>query len=77
MKHNVPIKIMGTDAIPSFEFLKNHLQNKTFLTKKMLKNNILATNMVYINIFHNKNNLVKYEKVLDKIFFDISNQNIR
>ena len=76
LKHNVPIKIMGTDAIPSFEFLKNHLQNKTFLTKQMLKNNILATNMVYINIFHDKNNLIKYEKVLDRIFFDISNQNI-
>ena len=76
IKHNVPIKIMGTDAIPSFEFLRNHLQSKTFLTKIMLKNNILATNMVYINIFHNKNNLIKYEKVLDKIFFDISNKNI-
>ena len=67
---------MGTDEIPSFEFLKNHLQNKTFLTKQMLKKNILATNMVYINIFHDKNNLIKYEKVLDRIFFDISNQNI-
>ena len=43
----------------------------------MLKNNILITNIVYINIFHDKNNLVKYEKVFDKIFFDISNQNIR
>ena len=36
-KYNVPIDIMGTDAIPSFEFLKNHIKNKTFLTQEMLK----------------------------------------
>jgi hypothetical protein len=53
-KYNVPIKVMGTNAIPSFEFLKNHSKNKTFLTQEMLKNKILATNMIYINIFHNK-----------------------
>ena len=51
-KHKVPIKIMGTNAIPSFEFLKNHTLNKTYLTQEMLKNKILATNLIYINIFH-------------------------
>ncbi len=70
-KYKVPIKIMGTNAIPSFEFLKNHTLNKTFLTQEMLKNKILATNLIYINIFHSKNILKKYQKVLSKIFFDI------
>ena len=59
-KYNIPINIMGTDAIPSFEFLKNHITNKTFLTQEMLKNNILATNMIYVNIFHSKKNIGKY-----------------
>ena len=76
-KHNVPIKVMGTDAIPSFQFLNNHTQCKTFLTQEMLKKKILATNMIYINIFHNKSNINKYVKVLDKIFRDISKKNIK
>ena len=75
-KYNVPIDIMGTDAIPSFEFLKNHIKNKTFLTQEMLKNNILATNIIYVNIFHNKKNIEKYFKILDRVFFDISIKNI-
>ena len=75
-KYNVPIDIMGTDAIPSFEFLKNHIKNKTFLTQEMLKNNILATNIIYVNIFHYKKNIEKYFKILDRVFFDISIKNI-
>ena len=55
-KYNIPIKIMGIDAIPSFEFCNHHLKRKTFLTQEMLKNKILATNIVYITIFHRKNN---------------------
>ncbi len=68
---------MGTNAIPIFEFCNNHAINKTFLTQEMLKNKILATNMIYINIFHNKNNIKKYVKVLDKVFKDISKKNIK
>ena len=76
-KYNLPIKVMGTNAIPSFEFMNNHTERKTFLTQEMLKNKILATNMIYINIFHNKINTKKYMKVLDKIFKDISKKNIK
>ena len=76
-KYNVPIKVMGTNAIPSFEFMNNHSERKTFLTQEMLKNKILATNMIYINIFHNKINIKKYMKILDKIFKDISKKNIK
>ena len=63
---------MGSDAIPSFQFKKNHSHNKTFLTQEMLKNKILATNMIYINIFMKKKNIKKYKKILEKIFSDIS-----
>ncbi len=75
-KYNVPIKVLGSNAIPSFEFIKNHSKNKTFLTQEMLKNRILATNMIYINIFHNKKNIKKYFKILDKIFREISKKDI-
>jgi glutamate-1-semialdehyde aminotransferase len=76
-KHNVQIKVMGTNAIPSFEFISDHQKRKTFLTQEMLKNKILATNMIYINIFHNKKNIQKYIKVLDKIFYDISKKDLK
>jgi len=75
-KNNIPIKVMGTNAIPSFEFCNNHAKNKTFLTQEMLKNKILATNIVYVNIFHNKNNIKEYTNILSKIFYDISTKNI-
>ena len=76
-KYNLPINVMGTNAIPSFEFIKNHSKNKTFLTQEMLKNKILATNLIYINIFHNKKNINKYMRVLDKVFKDLSKKNIK
>ena len=76
-KYNIPIKIMGRNAIPSFEFYNNHVKNKTFLTQEMLKNKILATNMVFVNIFHNKNNIKRYINVLDKIFNDLSRKDIK
>ena len=76
-KYNVPIKITGTDAIISFEFCDHHIKRKTFLTQEMLKNKILATNMIYITIFHNKDGIKKYIKILDKIFKDISEKNIK
>ena len=76
-KHNIAIEINGTDAIPSFQFCHKHLERKTFLTQEMLKNNILATNMIYITVFHNKKNIKKYIKILDKVFFDISKKNIK
>ena len=68
---------MGTNAIPSFEFKKNHSERKTFLTQEMLKNKILATNMIYVTIFHNKNNIKKYIKILNNIFANISKKNIK
>ncbi len=75
-KYNLPIRIMGSNAIPSFEFYDNHQKRKSFLTQEMLKNKILATNLIYITIFHNKNNIKKYIKILDKVFNEISKRKI-
>ena len=76
-KYNLPIKVMGTDAIPSFEFYNNHVDRKTFLTQEMLKNKILATNMIYVTVFHNKDRIKKYLKILDKVFEEISKKKIK
>ena len=39
----------------------------------MLKKNILATNLVFLNIFHTKSIIDKYIRELDKIFLKIKN----
>ena len=43
----------------------------------MLKNKILASNIIYITIYHTKDNIKKYLSCLDKIFKDISNNKIK
>jgi glutamate-1-semialdehyde 2,1-aminomutase len=67
---------MGSNALPLFVFCNNHEKRKTFLTQEMLKNKILATNLIYVTIFHNKINIKKYIKILNKVFKDISKKNI-
>ena len=76
-KNNIPIKVMGSNALPSFLFSHNHDKRKTFLTQEMLQNKIIATNSIYVTIHHNKENIKKYIKILDKVFYDISKKNIK
>ena len=40
----------------------------------MLRNNILASNIIYLSYSHNKKHLTKYFKILDKVFKLISEQ---
>ena len=44
------------------------VEYKTFITQEMLKKNILATNLVFTNIFHTKKIIDQYAHELDKIF---------
>ena len=70
--NNLSINIYGLDSMPSFNFnSKKHLIYKSYLTREMLKNNILATNSIYISTSHNHKNLRKYFFVLNKIFKEI------
>ena len=72
LKYNLPIEIYGLDSIPSFKILSaNSNKYKTLITQEMLKNNILATNSVYVSIVHKDKYIKKYEKILDKIFLKI------
>ena len=68
-KNNLKINISGLDAIPSFNFVGNFNQKAiTYVTQEMLKNNILASNVIYISISHKKKYVDIYLKNLEKIF---------
>ncbi len=71
-KYELSIEISGIEAITQFRFdYKNNHYLKNFLTQEMLKKNILATNLVFLNIFHTKSIIDKYISELDKIFLKI------
>ena len=55
-------------SICSFNFKKNNNLLKTFISKEMLKKGYLASNMVYISIYHDKKTIDKYIKELDLVF---------
>ena len=75
-KNNLLIDISGLDALPSFSLKKLDMKViKTYISQEMLKNNILASNVIYLSASHNKNHFKKYFKILDKIFFNISKNN--
>tara|TARA_B100001175_G_scaffold315913_1_gene328524 strand:- start:1190 stop:2497 length:1308 start_codon:yes stop_codon:yes gene_type:complete len=71
-KYELNFQIKGIESMTSFVFKKNHLKYKTFITQEMLKENILATNMIFLTVKHNKKNINRYLLVLDKIFKKIS-----
>ena len=72
-KHNLKIQISGINSLCKFNFMSNHNQKyKTFITQEMLNKGILATNMIYVSLAHNKSVIKKYFKELDNIFFTIS-----
>lgn len=71
-KYDLDFKINGFESLTSFVFKKNHLKYKTFITQEMLKENILATNMIFLTTEHNAGHIKKYIKALDKIFKKIS-----
>ena len=73
IKYNLDINIYGLDAMPSFTFKSNRdLEYRTLIAQEMLKKNILATNTVYLSIFHDDKILKKYFNVLESIFYNIS-----
>ncbi len=72
-KYNLPINIFGNDGIPSFSFNSNkNLEYKTLITQEMLKSNILASNLIYISVKHEIQNINYYFKTLEPIFEKIA-----
>jgi len=72
-KNNLGIKISGIESIIYFNFLsKKNLAYKTFLTQEMLKKNYLASNQIFLSIYHTKKIIDEYIFFLDPIFKKIS-----
>ena len=67
-KYNLSLEISKMPCICNFRFKKNNNFFKTLITKEMLKQGYLASNIVYVSIYHNKKNIDKYIKKLDPIF---------
>ncbi len=71
-KYDLDFQIKGIESMTSFVFKKNHLKYKTFISQEMLKNNILATNMIFLTTKHDKKKINKYLKILNIVFNKIS-----
>ena len=70
-KYDLPITISGIESITQFSFKKNNNLYKTFITQELLKKNILATNLIFLNIYHSKKIIDYYINELDNVFFKI------
>ena len=73
-KHNLKIQVNSLNTIINFNFLygKKNDYLVTLFTEIMLKENILANNTIYISYFHKKKIVIKYLKLVDKAFYQIS-----
>ncbi len=72
-ENKIKINIYGVDAISNFSFnSKMHNAYKTLISQEMIKNNILASNVVFTCTSHSENILDKYFYVLNKIFRKIN-----
>ena len=70
IKMGFEYKINSFPPIVSFSLKKNNELFKSFFAKEMLKERILATNTIYLNIYHTKrvvdHYINKFEKILKK-----------
>jgi len=67
-ENSVKLNINSIPALASFSFEKNNLLYKTLIAQEFLKKNMLASNIIYVSIFHNKKNMRKYYDILYKVF---------
>ena len=68
-KYNLSIEFQGLPAISSF-FIKskNFLQYKTLISQELLKDSILASNVIYFSTEHSKEDIERYLISLEKVF---------
>tara|TARA_B100001059_G_C17829413_1_gene583576 strand:+ start:1452 stop:2747 length:1296 start_codon:yes stop_codon:yes gene_type:complete len=68
-KHNISLIVSENNSLCSF-FLnyKNNEELYTFFSKKMLEQNIIASNSIYISYSHKKKDIIKYLKICDNVF---------
>ena len=71
--NKLSIKIEGLPAISKFTIIgKNFNAYKTYITQEMLKKNILASNIIYLSVYHDKRILNQYLDILNDLFKEIN-----
>ena len=71
-KYDLKINVAGLPALTSFNFNSlNNSKYKTLITQEMLKQNFLASNLIYVCTEHNDNVVNEYFFYLEKIFKQI------
>ena len=71
-ENNLKININGLPSISKFEIKSQNFQSyKTYITQEMLKKGFLASNSVYLSVYHDKRVLDNYLDNLNNIFKDI------
>ena len=68
-KYNIKIETFGIPALAGFNIKsKNFLYYKTLISQELLKDSILASNIIYLSTEHSDKNLNRYFKSLEKVF---------
>ena len=68
-KYNLKIEFFGIPAISSFIIKSpNFYKYKTLITQELLKDSILASNVIYFSTAHMQRDIDKYLKSLQKVF---------
>jgi len=72
-KYQLPLKVSGLPSMIGFVIQSNDwLKYKTYITQEMLKNNILASNVIYVCTEHGQQEIDNYFEVLESILTVIS-----
>ena len=72
-KYQLSIKVNGLPSMIGFVIQSNDwLKYKTYITQEMLKNNILASNVIYVCTEHGQQEIDNYFQILDSIFKTIA-----
>ena len=72
-KYQLPVKVSGLPSMIGFVIQSDDwLKYKTYITQEMLKNNILASNVIYVCTEHGQQEIDNYFQVLELIFKVIS-----
>jgi len=72
-RYNIPGDVIGNGSLLQFKLNKvNDIYLKKYLASEMLKKNILASNVIYLSVAHNKKLLKKFFFQLDKVLFKLS-----
>jgi glutamate-1-semialdehyde 2,1-aminomutase len=68
LENKVELEIIGISSIPTMKFEKNNLEYKTLIAQELLKKKMLASNIIYVSILHDRKRLKNYFYELNEVF---------